>query len=86
MGTPETIKGAASTKGLIGTAGKLSLGKTALAADIREERNSKLSETDWIGLSDVRMSTEWATYRQELRDVPEQAEFPNTIIWPTEPS
>lgn len=68
------------------TESQLAAGKTALAADIREERNSKLSETDWIGLSDVTMSTEWATYRQELRDIPEQAEFPNTIVWPTEPS
>lgn len=55
------------------------------AAEIRRERNNKLAETDWMGMSDVTMSTEWATYRQALRDVPAQAGFPNTITWPTEP-
>jgi hypothetical protein len=28
----------------------------------------------------------WKTYRQELRDVPSQAGFPDSITWPTEPS
>ena len=27
----------------------------------------------------------WRTYRQALRDVPEQAGFPASITWPTEP-
>jgi hypothetical protein len=27
----------------------------------------------------------WATYRQALRDVPSQAGFPKTIVWPTKP-
>jgi len=55
------------------------------AKSVRADRDQRLKDTDWMGLSDVTMSTEWATYRQELRDVPEQAEFPNTIVWPTEP-
>lgn len=29
--------------------------------------------------------SEWATYRQELLDVPQQAGFPDTVTWPTEP-
>ena len=58
----------------------------AAAKSVRADRDQRLKDTDWMGLSDVTMSTEWATYRQELRDVPEQAEFPNTIVWPTEPS
>ena len=28
-----------------------------------------LKETDWMGNSDVAMSDEWKTYRQELRDI-----------------
>jgi len=59
---------------------------SAVAKSVRADRDQRLKDTDWMGLSDVTMSTEWATYRQELRDVPEQAEFPNTIIWPVEPS
>jgi len=27
----------------------------------------------------------WATYRQALRDVPQQAGFPSDINWPTTP-
>jgi len=52
---------------------------------IRERRNVLISNSDWMANSDVTMSTEWATYRQALRDVPSQAGFPNTITWPTEP-
>jgi len=56
------------------------------AKQIRSHRDRKLAATDWLGLSDVTMSTAWATYRQALRDVPAQEDFPNTITWPDEPS
>ena len=55
------------------------------AKAVRNQRDQLLADTDWMGMSDVTMSTEWATYRQALRDVPSQAGFPNTITWPTEP-
>jgi len=56
------------------------------AADsVRAERETKLKESDWMALSDVTMTAEWSTYRQALRDVPEQAGFPHTVTWPTEP-
>ena len=58
---------------------------TEAAERIRSERDQKLKDTDWMGMSDVTMSTEWATYRQALRDVPAQAGFPHTITWPAEP-
>ena len=58
---------------------------TEAAANVRSERDQKLKDTDWMGMSDVTMSTEWATYRQALRDIPSQAGFPHTITWPTEP-
>ena len=56
------------------------------AEEVREERNQLLSQTDWMAGSDVTMSTAWRTYRQALRDVPEQSGFPNDITWPTKPS
>jgi len=55
------------------------------AANVRSERNQKLKDTDWMGLSDVTMPTEWATYRQALRDVPSQEGFPYTVTWPEKP-
>jgi len=58
----------------------------AAAASARTERDLKLAETDFHGLTDMTMSTEMTTYRQALRDVPQQDEFPNTITWPTEPN
>ena len=56
------------------------------AAFVRKDRDERLAKTDWLALSDTTMSSEWATYRQALRDVTGQAGFPNTITWPTEPS
>jgi len=58
---------------------------TEAAERVRSERDQKLKDTDWMGMSDVTMSTEWANYRQALRDVPSQTGFPNTITWPSEP-
>ena len=55
------------------------------AAKVRKERDKKLAATDWRASVDLTLSTEWANYRQALRDVPSQAGFPNTITWPSEP-
>mgnify|MGYP003679171383 FL=1 len=55
------------------------------AAKVREERDAKLSATDWTASTDVTMTAEMTTYRQALRDVPSQAGFPNTINWPDKP-
>ena len=54
--------------------------------DVKEDRLKMLEETDFYGFSDVTMSSEMATYRQALRDLPEQEGFPDTITWPTKPS
>ena len=56
------------------------------AARVREERNRLLAETDYLALSDVTMSSAWATYRQNLRDIPAQSGFPNSVTYPTKPS
>lgn len=55
------------------------------ATSVRAERDKKLAETDWMGLSDVTMSTEWTAYRQTLRDVSDQEGFPETVTWPVKP-
>lgn len=56
---------------------------------IRVQRNSLLSLSDWTQLADAPLTLEqkqaWAEYRQALRDVPEQAGFPKNVIWPSTP-
>jgi len=52
---------------------------------VREQRNARLSETDWRASTDRTLSDEWRDYRQALRDVPTQSD-PDNITWPTEPS
>tara|TARA_R110000796_G_scaffold233511_1_gene352053 strand:+ start:519 stop:800 length:282 start_codon:yes stop_codon:yes gene_type:complete len=58
---------------------------TRAAVQVREQRDARLAETDWMASSDLTMSSEWAYYRSSLRDVPSQDGFPNTITWPTKP-
>ena len=40
---------------------------------LREDRNRKLTETDWTQYRDVSLSndSDWQTYRQSLRDLPQ---------------
>jgi hypothetical protein len=57
-------------------------------ADLRSRRNNLLAETDFYALSDVTMSDEMKTYRQELRDLPsgkDTVEKCNNVTWPTKP-
>ena len=54
---------------------------------LREERNRRLAETDYLALSDVTLSTEMAEYRQALRDLPaNSASDPANPTWPVKPS
>ena len=57
-------------------------------ADLRDQRNRLLAETDWMGNSDVTMSADWKTYRQALRDItkttPADDQLSN-ITWPKKP-
>jgi hypothetical protein len=53
---------------------------------VRRDRNRKLSECDWTQLEDSPIDkTAWATYRQALREVPEQEGFPWNVEWPEQP-
>jgi hypothetical protein len=53
---------------------------------IRAERDAKLVESDWTQVLDAAVDqAAWATYRQALRDIPQQEGFPATAVWPTQP-
>ena len=57
-------------------------------ADLRSKRNRLLAETDFYALSDVTMSDDMKTYRQELRDLPsgkDTLEKVNNATFPTKP-
>ena len=54
-------------------------------AEVRAERDKLLAASDTMALAD-RITDEWRTYRQALRDVPTQAGFPTSVTWPVEPS
>jgi hypothetical protein len=50
-------------------------------------RDALLRHTDFFALTDSPdMPPEVEAYRKALRDVPEQADFPNTIKWPDWPT
>jgi len=56
------------------------------AAEIRTERDAKLTASDWTQVADAPVDQKaWAAYRQALRDLPSQEGFPNEVAWPTEP-
>jgi len=56
------------------------------AKAVREDRNKRLSESDWTQVLDAPVDqTAWAAYRQALRDVTAQAGFPWDIEWPVKP-
>lgn len=54
---------------------------------LRSVRDSLLSSTDWTQIQDAPVNqTEWATYRQALRDLPANTTDPSSPTWPTQPS
>jgi len=59
------------------------------AAEVREERNRLLSESDWTQTVDAPFDADgklaWALYRETLRMIPQQDGFPETVNWPPKP-
>lgn len=55
------------------------------AEDIRAARDELLQGTDWWCVTDRQTSQAEIDYRQALRDVPQQAGFPNDVNWPEMP-
>ena len=60
-----------------------------LATQIRSQRNSLLSQTDYLMMPDYPISEEYRdkikVYRQELRDITEQEGFPRDVVFPELP-
>jgi len=53
---------------------------------VRTDRDNRLGLSDWTQLPDSNVNKEvWATYRQALRDVPQNNSDPENINWPTKP-
>lgn len=65
------------------------IGNTLALAKLRVKRDGLLKECDWTQISDSPLNsdkkTEWATYRQVLRDLPENTD-PSNPTYPTKPS
>lgn len=57
---------------------------------LRNERDQLLTGTDWTQMADSPLSEAdksiWATYRQELRDLPDNTASPNAVVWPELPT
>tara|TARA_B110000261_G_scaffold77620_1_gene89562 strand:- start:154 stop:669 length:516 start_codon:yes stop_codon:yes gene_type:complete len=58
--------------------------------ELREERNTRLAEVDWVFSGDYKLSPEehalWVTYRKTLRELPSTTEDPANPTWPEKPS
>ena len=54
-------------------------------ASVRRDRDRRLAETDYLALSDQTLSNSMKTYRESLRDVPEDNSDPDNISWPSKP-
>jgi len=57
---------------------------------LREERNAKLAETDWVVTMHKELGTNipaaWKTYRQALRDITNTYSSLTDVVWPTKPT
>jgi hypothetical protein len=57
--------------------------------NLREERNRRLAEVDWVFSTDYQIEDtlykEWLAYRRALRDLPSVTEDPTNPVWPEKP-
>ena len=70
------------------TAEEIQSAKDSAMAQLRATRNSLLVACDWTQIADctIAKKTEWATYRQALRDLPSTVTEPRTFsAWPNNP-
>ena len=58
--------------------------------ELRQERNKRLAECDWVVIratsTDTPVPEEWKVYMQALRDLPANTEDPANPVWPTAPT
>lgn len=68
---------------------KLEVKQALLWGTLRTMRDAKLASCDWTQIPDAPLNVQdkaaWATYRQVLRDLPENTEDPAAPVWPDEP-
>jgi hypothetical protein len=62
----------------------------SFAAEVRAERNRRLTDSDMTQLPDapvdVELKNAWRAYRQALRDIPDQEGFPYSVTFPEKPT
>ena len=58
--------------------------------ELRQERNRRLAEVDWVFSTDYHIPSElrkkWTAYRQALRDLPSVTTDPENPVWPEKPT
>lgn len=58
-----------------------------LATQARINRDRLLASSDWTQVADAPVDqAAWAAYRQSLRDITDQAGFPESLDWPAPPT
>ena len=64
--------------------------ETLAISDVSTKRQRVLYASDWTQLPNGPLTTAqqaaWATYRQELRDIPSQSGYPFNVVWPVAPT
>lgn len=70
------------------------LAQMAEAADlnmsmVRSQRDGMLSASDWTQIGDATLGAhtaeEWRTYRQALKDIPQNYTKVSEVVWPNDP-
>jgi hypothetical protein len=56
---------------------------------VRNERDALLSGSDWTQIGDATLgdhtAEEWRTYRQALKDIPQDYTRVSEVVWPNDP-
>jgi len=56
---------------------------------VRIQRNEMLSSSDWTQIGDATLgdhtAEEWRTYRQALKDIPQNHTRVSEVVWPNDP-
>ncbi|ELX7527401.1 phage tail assembly chaperone [Vibrio parahaemolyticus] len=58
--------------------------------EIRNYRDYLIAQSDFSQMSDSQLTdekkAEFAVYRQELRDIPQNVSDPDDVVWPVKPT